>query len=89
MTQPKNQMDHLKEHLKSGRTISSLEALGLYGSFRLAARIKELRLRGWGITSTMKRDPNGKTYAVYALAPQNDHGLPAFAHAPSQLNTQS
>lgn len=81
----KTQLDHLKAHLKAGRSITPLEALGLYGIFRLAARIKELRDKGWSIDNTIKYDPNGKVYSNYALAPQNDHGLPAFAHAPSQL----
>lgn len=81
----KTQLDHLKSHLKSGRSITALEALGLYGMFRLAARIKELKDRDWQIDTTMKRDINGKQYGEYKLAPQNNHGLPAFAHAPSQL----
>lgn len=82
----KSQLDHLKAHLKSGRSISPLEALGLYGMFRLAARIKELRNKGWDIDTAVRRDPNGKQYATYMLAPQNAHGLPPFAHAPSQLD---
>lgn len=81
----KTQLDHLKAHLKSGKTITPLEALGLYGVFRLAARMKELRDKGWDISTEIKNDPNGKVYATYKLAPQNDHGLPSFAHAPSQL----
>ena len=39
----KSKMQHLKSHLTSGKSITQLEALGLYGIFRLAARIKELR----------------------------------------------
>jgi hypothetical protein len=73
----KTQLDHLKAHLKSGKTITPLEALGLYGVFRLAARIKELREKGWNIETEIKYDPNGKTYATYKLAPQQDHGLPS------------
>jgi hypothetical protein len=65
----KTQLDHLMSHLKSGRSITSLEALGLYGAFRLAARIKELRERGWDITTNMKQDINGKAYAEYVLNP--------------------
>ena len=83
----KTQLDHLKTHLKAGRSISPLEALGLYGVFRLAARMKELRDAGWDITTDIKRDPNGKTYATYTLAPQVGHGLPEFARAPSQLDS--
>lgn len=76
----KSKMDHLKSHLTSGKTITQLEALGLYGLFRLAARIKELRNKGWNITTEMRDDPNGSKYAVYKLAEDaNPHGLPNFA----------
>lgn len=70
---------------KSIRTISPLEALGLYGMFRLAARIKELRDRGWSIITDMKEDPNGKPYAVYRLNEGHDHGLPAFCDPVSKV----
>lgn len=63
----KTQIDNLRAHLNAGRSITPLEALGLYGVFRLAARIKELREQGWDILTEIKRDPNGKTYATYAL----------------------
>ncbi len=80
------QLSLLKDHLKSGRSITPLEALGLYGVFRLAARIKELRYKGWDIATEIRRDIKGHVYSTYSLAPQADHGLPPFAHAPSQLN---
>lgn len=74
----KTQLDHLRAHLKSGRTISPLEALGLYGMFRLAARVKELRDQKWDIITEMREDPNGKPYAVYRLAEPKNTDLPAF-----------
>lgn len=80
----KTQLDHLRDHLKKGLSISPLEALGLYGVFRLAARMKELRNAGWDINTDIKRDINGKVYATYKLAVQMEHGLPAFADAPSK-----
>lgn len=58
----------LKKHLLSGKSLSQLEAIGLYGAYRLAARVKELRDRGWDIITTIKEDPNGDTYAEYSLA---------------------
>lgn len=63
----KSQMDHLKAHLRAGRSITALEALGLYGIFRLAARVEELRRKGWDIETKMKTDPNGKPYASYEM----------------------
>lgn len=75
----KSKMDHLKAHLASGKSITQLEALGLYGLFRLAARIKELRDRGWDISTEVRKDPNGNTYAAYVLEDAPSHGLPSFA----------
>lgn len=72
------QINHIKDHLRSGRTISPLEALGLYGVFRLAARIKELRDQGWDIETENRRDPNGKKYAVYKKAEPVNTDLPSF-----------
>lgn len=63
----KTQLDQLRAHLRSGRSITPLEALGLYGVFRLAARIKELREQGWDISNEIRRDPNGKIYSTYSL----------------------
>ena len=68
----KTQIDHLKAHLEGGRTITPLEAFGLYGMFRLAARIKELRDLGWDISTEIRHDPNGKVYAVYSYNPADD-----------------
>lgn len=81
MSKQKTQIAHLKEHLRSGRSISPLEALGLYGVFRLAARIKELRNAGWAINTDIGEDRTGRTYARYALAaPTTDAAqLPLFA----------
>lgn len=59
---------HLKDHLKSGKTITQLEAIGLYSLFRLAARIHDLKAQGWDITTDIKRDHNGSEYAEYRLA---------------------
>lgn len=80
----KSKMDHLKDHLRSGKSITQLEALGLYGMFRLAARIKELRDKGWSITTDMREDPNGSSYACYTLEDGPTHGLPSFARAESR-----
>lgn len=71
------QLDHLRKHLRSGRSITPLEALGLYGVFRLAARIKELREQGWMILSDIRRDMSGKVYSTYSIDTENhDFSLP-------------
>lgn len=79
MAKSKSKMDHLKAHLQSGKSITQLEALGLYGMFRLAARVKELRQKGWNISTEIRNDPNGNTYACYTLEDGPTHGLPSFA----------
>ena len=62
MAQRKQILQHLKRHKK----ITPLDALDLYGCFRLAARIAELREKGYQIkTINVKR--NGKNYAEYNL----------------------
>lgn len=53
-------------HLKRGESITSLEALNLYGSLRLAARVSELRKQGYDIKTKFEaRGP--KMWAVYKL----------------------
>jgi hypothetical protein len=54
-------------HLQSGRSLSPLKALGLYGCFRLAARIGELRAAGHPIETVIKADGTGRNYANYDL----------------------
>jgi hypothetical protein len=43
--------DLILQHLEQGRTITAIEALVLFGCFRLAARIKELRDAGHNIVT--------------------------------------
>jgi len=50
------------EHLQTHGTITPLEALNLYGNFRLSVVIK--RLRKYHVISTDK-PTDGKDYAVY------------------------
>jgi len=61
MTQNEAILKHLKK-----RPITPLQALNLYGCFRLAARISNLRSQGFEIqTKTVSK--NGKTFAKYCL----------------------
>ena len=59
------QNEALLNHMMTGRSISPLEALGLYGVFRLAARMFELKAMGVDIQKNTKVDINGKQYAEY------------------------
>jgi len=55
------------EHLENRGPISPGEALLVYGVYRLAARICELRDLGYDIETMMCTDANGKRYARYSL----------------------
>lgn len=59
------QRDQILEHLRSGKSITAIDALNLYGCFRLAARIYDLRRKGLDIKD--EPDENGKGYSVYSL----------------------
>ena len=47
------QISRVLDHLKSGKTITSIEAIKLYGATRLSAIIWELRRDGYDIASNM------------------------------------
>lgn len=54
-------------HLQTLGKISPLEAFGVYGIFRLASCIFDLKKDGFEIQTILKRDLNNKPYAVYKL----------------------
>ena len=54
-------------HMRREGEINPLMALERYGCMRLAARINELRNRGYKIRSEIRKGHNGKHYAVYSL----------------------
>ncbi len=64
----KPQARKILAHLKKGLSISPLEAQTVYGVFRLAASIFELRQAGYKIRSNIRQDEAGHKYARYALA---------------------
>jgi len=63
-----SQKQTILNHLKGGSHITPLEAIGLYGVYRLAARIFELRSEGIEIKTDVKRDSIGRPYSRYTLA---------------------
>lgn len=64
MTQ--SQTDAVLAHLKSGATLTPLEALERYGCLRLAARIENLRQCGYRIKTRMEYRGR-KHWATYYL----------------------
>lgn len=61
------QTDLIRQHLESGKYITGLDALNLYGCFRLAARIGELKDEGFNIKSQFVKTPGGATISQYWL----------------------
>jgi hypothetical protein len=55
-------------HLKTGKTLTPIQALNKWGCFRLAARIHNLKSMGYRIVSTTKTNPKTKKkYASYSI----------------------
>lgn len=59
------------QHLKTGKTITPIDALMEFHCFRLAARVFVLREQGWPIHTT-KIKSGEKTYAEYSLNQDKD-----------------
>jgi hypothetical protein len=55
-------------YMKKGFAITQMEALNLFGCFRLASRIHDLRERGENIIVEKVKLANGKSVAQYRLA---------------------
>ncbi len=54
-------------HLKSGKVLTTAQAVDKFDCYRLSQRIIELKNRGHSIHSTMVRLPGKKRVAVYAM----------------------
>lgn len=53
-------------YLETGKTLTPIDALNLFGSFRLGARIFELRQQGHEINKVLLRK-DGKNFALYFM----------------------
>lgn len=62
-----SQNQRVLKHLKTGRPLTSLQALNKFGIMRLAARINDLKDSGHNIMS-MPVKLKGKRFAQYRLA---------------------
>lgn len=66
MSRTKTQRENILRHLEERGRITPLDALNLYGCFRLAPRIHELRAEGHDIeTAMVSRDDS--SYAEYSM----------------------
>lgn len=70
-----SQTRRILEYLQEGKSITPLDALNMFGCFRLSARIKDLRNDEFDIRTSMetKEMPDGSTkrYARYWLNEPN------------------
>ena len=68
----KSQRERIAKHLKAGKSLTPMEALVLYGSLRLGARIHELKREGMQIVKRMVEVGRGsskkRVARYYALA---------------------
>ncbi len=64
-----SQNKRIAEWLKSGNTITAMEALNMFNCFRLASRITDLKQKfGLCIVTDRVMTPSGKRVAQYKLA---------------------
>lgn len=63
----KTQKQMCLEYLEEYGSITPLEALSAFGSFRLSALIFELREDGYVIRTDLNDEPNQARYAIYTL----------------------
>ena len=67
----KSQKSQILAYLRTGKSLTQMEALHMFGCFRLASRINDLRNDGWGIKSESIKLDNGKIVSSYRLPLEN------------------
>ena len=63
----KTQCNMIAQYLEQGYSITSLEALKMFGCMRLASRICDLRDRGYKINTCKIKTETGKWVTEYSL----------------------
>ena len=81
-----SQQNRILEYLKLGNSITPLEALNLFGTLRLGARIFNLQQQGHAIKSEITRLPNGKHVASYRLCPVKNTQINAFKESTNSFS---
>lgn len=64
---PASQEKQIFDWLNNGFTLTSLQALSLFGCLRLSGRIFDLREKGHDIKATLIKTKTGKWVAEYTL----------------------
>lgn len=63
-----SQASRILEYLKAGNGITPIEALNLFGCFRLSARIADIKKMGYEIVTELVKVGDNKRTACYHLA---------------------
>lgn len=61
----KSQEKQILDYMLRGHRITGIEALELFGTFRLPARIADIRSKGFEVQSEFITTPNGKRIKIY------------------------
>jgi hypothetical protein len=64
----KSQNALILAHLKRGKHLTAIKALEMFGCFRLASRINDLRNMGHSIVTVKTKTNSGKWIGVYRMA---------------------
>ena len=67
MSETASQSAQILRYLESGKTLTAKKAWTMFGCFRLAARIRDLRMMGHPINSE-RIQVRGKTVAQYSMS---------------------
>lgn len=62
-----SQNQQILDYLKTGKVLTPIAALDMFGCFRLSARIYELKDSGWPIMCERKPVDSGKVVGHYNL----------------------
>ena len=66
------QNEMILQYLKTGKTLTPIEALDMFGCFRLASRVYDLKQAGWPVTCDKRDVGNGKVVGHYTLVNNKD-----------------
>ena len=66
--QSNTQKGRILDYMRQGNCITPMEALSLFGCFRLGARIADIKADGYLVHTEIVKDPEtGKRFASYSL----------------------
>ena len=63
----RSQTDRILDYMLSGKSITPLEALDMFGCFRLGARIADIKAKGYIVYSEFVTTPSKKKVKRYYL----------------------